>query len=203
MIVIITANSYFASGITSIAALSAASAYSGATAVAVFPDLGATAEDYLHSAKTIVIDYSYPNIQHLASLLAQKNKYITGDIIFIVKEDLLLAPIENIVINALSSLVLEYASATQRLRAYFRHTYPHTVSHTFKQTIRSVDRNIHLKLSRQEDTLLPYIICGLNNKRIAQATDISNMTISHYRRNIYQKLKVRNITGLYNYLHSL
>ncbi|HBT0326725.1 TPA: helix-turn-helix transcriptional regulator, partial [Klebsiella pneumoniae] len=51
--------------------------------------------------------------------------------------------------------------------------------------------------------LLPYIISGLNNKKIAQATDLSNMMISHYRRNIYQKLNVRNIAGLYHFLHSL
>nr|VXZ81457.1 Uncharacterised protein [Klebsiella pneumoniae] len=29
------------------------------------------------------------------------------------------------------------------------------------------------------------------------------MMISHYRRNIYQKLNVRNIAGLYHFLHSL
>lgn len=85
MIVIITANSYFASGITSLAMPPAAAAYSCTSAVAVFSDLATITEDYLHSAKTIVIDYSHPNIQHLASLLAQKNKYISGDIIFVVK----------------------------------------------------------------------------------------------------------------------
>ncbi|MDR8443862.1 helix-turn-helix transcriptional regulator, partial [Acinetobacter baumannii] len=36
-----------------------------------------------------------------------------------------------------------------------------------------------------------------------QATALSNMMISHYRRNIYQKLNGRNIAGLYHFLHSL
>ncbi|MFU8175858.1 LuxR C-terminal-related transcriptional regulator, partial [Klebsiella pneumoniae] len=69
--------------------------------------------------------------------------------------------------------------------------------------LSSLDSCVNIKLTKQEDSLLPYIISGLNNKKIAQATDLSNMMISHYRRNIYQKLNVRNIAGLYHFLHSL
>ncbi|MDZ0630990.1 LuxR C-terminal-related transcriptional regulator, partial [Klebsiella pneumoniae] len=92
---------------------------------------------------------------------------------------------------------------TQRLQKYLQNASDHRCIKVFRKSISSLDSCVNIKLTKQEDSLLPYIISGLNNKKIAQATDLSNMMISHYRRNIYQKLNVRNIAGLYHFLHSL
>ncbi|AVJ88139.1 helix-turn-helix transcriptional regulator [Klebsiella pneumoniae] len=99
--------------------------------------------------------------------------------------------------------MLDYIDVTQRLQKYLQNASDHRCIKVFRKSISSLDSCVNIKLTKQEDSLLPYIISGLNNKKIAQATDLSNMMISHYRRNIYQKLNVRNIAGLYHFLHSL
>ncbi|MEH8539374.1 LuxR C-terminal-related transcriptional regulator, partial [Klebsiella pneumoniae] len=130
-------------------------------------------------------------------------KIIHGDIVFVVKSEILADPVENIIINSISTIVLDYIDVTQRLQKYLLNASDHRCIKVFRKSISSLDSCVNIKLTKQEDSLLPYIISGLNNKKIAQATDLSNMMISHYRRNIYQKLNVRNIAGLYHFLHSL
>ncbi len=122
---------------------------------------------------------------------------------FVVKSEILADPVENIIINSISTIVLDYIDVTQRLQKYLQNASDHRCIKVFRKSISSLDSCVNIKLTKQEDSLLPYIISGLNNKKIAQATDLSNMMISHYRRNIYQKLNVRNIAGLYHFLHSL
>lgn len=202
MIIIISANKFFINGIRSLVnmTMSAQRRYSQTLFLDNISDVN---DKSLTIARTIIVDYSHPDIQQLAALLYRKKKIIHGDIVFVVKSEILADPVENIIINSISTIVLDYIDVTQRLQKYLQNASDHRCIKVFRKSISSLDSCVNIKLTKQEDSLLPYIISGLNNKKIAQATDISNMMISHYRRNIYQKLNVRNIAGLYHFLHSL
>lgn len=200
MIIIISANKFFINGIRSLVnmTMSAQRRYSQTLFLDNISDVN---DKSLTIARTIIVDYSHPDIQQLAALLYRK-KIIHGDIVFVVKSEILADPVENIIINSISTIVLDYIDVTQRLQKYLQNASDHRCIKVFRKSISSLDSCVNIKLTKQEDSLLPYIISGLNNKKIAQATDLSNMMISHYRRNIYQKLNVRNIAGLYHFLHS-
>ena len=57
---------------------------------------------------------------YLAALLYRKKKIIHGDIVFVVKSEILADPVENIIINSISTIVLDYIDVTQRLQKYLQ-----------------------------------------------------------------------------------
>lgn len=119
MIIIISANKFFINGIRSLVnmTMSAQRRYSQTLFLDNISDVN---DKSLTIARTIIVDYSHPDIQQLAALLYRKKKIIHGDIVFVVKSEILADPVENIIINSISTIVLDYIDVTQRLQKYLQ-----------------------------------------------------------------------------------
>lgn len=55
---------------------------------------------------------------------------------------------------------------------------------------------IKSQLTQRENEILEYILLDLSNSYIASELDMKNKTVSAHRRNIYNKLGVKEINGI-------
>ncbi len=150
MIIIISANKFFINGIRSLVnmTMSAQRRYSQTLFLDNISDVN---DKSLTIARTIIVDYSHPDIQQLAALLYRK-KIIHGDIVFVVKSEILADPVENIIINSISTIVLDYIDVTQRLQKYLQNASDHRCIKVFRKSIReSANKQV---ISSQADSLI-------------------------------------------------
>ncbi|EBB6988221.1 helix-turn-helix transcriptional regulator [Salmonella enterica] len=152
----------------------------------------------LRDAKAVVVDYTQQDIPHLIALLELKQCGFQNEITLITREERFENTMENILINTLSNFTIDCASAIRKLTDFLRNIEFGKLPVVITKGMRWHRIEQEINLTRKESELLPYIICGKNNKEISRFLDLSGKAISHHRRNIYDKFSVNNLTELYN-----
>lgn len=197
MIAVITSCSYFREGFHELTRQILAECKSFSQ-VTYTNNINTFTKKILGQTKAIVVDYGQSDIQQLIDLLIVKNKYPDSYFIFITRESCFENTIENILINTVSDYSIDCVSVMRKLKACLKDFADGNQHIIVTKNRRLYHIEKEKNLTKRESDLLPYIISGRNNKEISRYLDVSGKTVSHHRRNIYQKFAVNNLTGLYN-----
>ncbi|MDR2265070.1 MAG: LuxR C-terminal-related transcriptional regulator [Enterobacter asburiae] len=159
----------------------------------------ALAEMTWDKSATIVVDYTSPDHSLLFSLLKIKRQSANNSILVVTKNEQLADVAENIVLDSVADCLIDTRESCEKLNDFM------TKGLEGQVVSKSVTNKIWARikknacLTHREIDMIPFIIAGKGNKEISRQVDISEKMVSIHRRNIYNKLHVGNLTGLYHY----
>ena len=161
-------------------------------------DLDPLREYKKSQVKALVVDYEQADIDLLIGLVDIKNQRSHLPVILVTREARFDNTIENILINTVSDYTLDCTDPVRKLAFILRDLHGCTQHRITVKNSAWFEAEKATNLTRRESMILPYIVCGKNNKEISRYLNLSQKTISHYRRSIYDKFNVSNLTGLFN-----
>lgn len=152
------------------------------------------------SAVTIIIDYSQPDHSLLFLLLKLKRQNFFDNILIITTHERIVEVTENILLDSVADILIDNNESREKISSYMvKDNAGQIISKSVtNKTWAMIKKNSNL--THREIYLMPFFISGKGNKEISRQVDISEKMVSIHRRNIYTKLHVDSLTGLYNYL---
>lgn len=169
---------------------------------AIFND-GRSLIDYLknNSAHIALIDLNMPQFDGKSTLLSLRaNEIQTKRIVLsMYAEDSLLKECVEIGINAYLMKDVEPEKLIQTIKDVQQGIYAFNSSEIIKPIVNHTFRDDFInkyKLSKRELEIVNLIVAGLTNIKIGEKLFISTFTVDTHRKNILQKLEVKNTAEL-------
>ncbi|WP_370973789.1 LuxR C-terminal-related transcriptional regulator [Enterobacter wuhouensis] len=152
------------------------------------------------SPVTIIIDYYIADHGLLLLLLKLKRKNAFDNILIITTHERIVDITENILLDSVADILIDNSESREKIdRFMIKDNAGQIISKSItNRTWAMIKKNSNL--THREIDLMPFFITGKGNKEISRQVDISEKMVSIHRRNIYTKLHVDSLTGLYNYL---
>lgn len=149
---------------------------------------------------TIIVDYYLADHGLLLSLLKLRRKHVFDNVLIITTNERIVDVTENILLDAVADILIDNSESREKIRRFMiRDNAGQIISKSVtNRTWAMIKKNSNL--THREIDLMPFFITGKGNKEISRQVDISEKMVSIHRRNIYTKLHVDSLTGLYNYL---
>ena len=196
MIIVVSPNRFFFEGFSVISeqALEMPNTFSR---IIYATDIHSVGDDFLQMTKAIIIDYCSADFGMLVKLMEVRFKHPRCDVILIAKEERLSDTSENILINTVSDVVIDSHSEIRQIKIYLEFNCARKKTKVIIKSVAWSEIEQKIRLTRKEDMILPYIISGKNNKEISRFVDVSDKTVSHYRRKIYHKFNANSLTEFY------
>lgn len=169
---------------------------------AIFND-GRSLIDYLknNSAHIALIDLNMPQFDGKSTLLQLKSNDIKTKriVLSMYAEDTLLKECIEIGIDAYLMKDVEPDGLIQTIKEVYNGTYQFDESSVSKANINYSFKDDFInkyKLSKRELEIVNLIVGGLTNAKIAEKLFLSTFTVDTHRKNILQKLEVKNTAEL-------
>ena len=152
------------------------------------------------SPVTIIVDYAFASHDLLFLLLKLKRKNILNNILIIAANERIVDVTENIVLDSVADFLIDNSESREKISSFMiKDNAGQIISKSVTNKTWAMIKK-KATLTHREIDLMPFIITGKGNKEISRQVDISEKMVSIHRRNIYTKLHVDSLTGLYNYL---
>lgn len=148
----------------------------------------------------IIVDYSFASHDLLFLLLRLKRKNTLNNILIITANERIVDVTENILLDSVADVLIDNSESREKIgRFIIKDNAGQIISKSVTNKTWAMIKK-KSSLTHRELDLMPFIITGKGNKEISRQVDISEKMVSIHRRNIYNKLHVDSLTGLYNYL---
>ncbi|WP_050597511.1 MULTISPECIES: LuxR C-terminal-related transcriptional regulator [unclassified Enterobacter] len=154
----------------------------------------------MRSPVTIIIDYYIADHGLLLLLLKMKRQNVFDNILIITTNARIVEVTENILLDSVADILIDNSESFEKLSTFMvKDKAGQIISKSVtNKTWAMIKKNSNL--THRELDLMPFFITGKGNKEISRQVDISEKMVSIHRRNIYSKLQVESLTGLYHYL---
>lgn len=148
---------------------------------------------------TLVVDYVSADYSFLLLLLKLKRLNRYNNVLVVTKNERIVDITENILLDSAADCLIDSFESRQKLNDFLaKGSAGQIVSKSItNKTWAMIKKNEYL--THREIDMFPFIIAGKGNKEISREVDLSEKMVSIHRRNIYSKLHVGNLTGLYHY----
>lgn len=149
---------------------------------------------------TVIVDYTVADPASLLTLLQLKRQKACLTLLAVTSSERIQEITENILLDSVADCLIDSYEAREKMIDFLtKGSIGQVVSKSItSRTWAMIKKNACL--THREIDLIPYIISGKGNKEISRQVEISQKMVSIHRRNIYSKLQVGNLTGLYKYL---